>query len=241
MTGLPQLYDLPWGRMLLYPNDLVGGLTMGPGENFWDGPLLLPFFDKYADVDKTAIDVGASYGQNLLYLSPRSKTVYGFEPILHREMVENVKLNGCQNVICMAAACYSKPCLMSLAPEEMQGQAVAGLGLGEIRNIGGISLVQDNVRGTILGVQLDLMIPASARPVGLIKTDAQGCDLQALRGAEQIIREDRPAILFEFEEGLAKMHGDSWRDYLMFFRAFSYDVAEQDKIGYPRNFVAVPR
>jgi FkbM family methyltransferase len=53
--------------------------------------------------------------------------------------------------------------------------------------------------------------------VGFLKIDAQGCDLQILRGAESVIARDRPIILCEYYPPLAKLHGDDSMSYGRWF------------------------
>lgn len=235
-----KLYETVVGPMWLYSEDLIGGLTMGPGENLWDGKLLIPFFDRWARPDATAIDIGASYGQNAIYLSRICKQVYAVEPILCEVMMMNLRMNDALNVRPIGLAAFDRLGALDLAPDEAQGQAVLGKPLEEIGNIGGIAF-QWRDGGKYICTRLDQLLPPSAPPVCLIKSDTQGCDLRALRGCTEIIKRDRPAILFEFEEKLAQLHGDTWRDYSNFFGDLRYALEEQVGIGYPNNFVALPK
>jgi len=50
------------------------------------------------------------------------------------------------------------------------------------------------------------------RPVGFLKIDTEGSDLEVLKGAENIIREDKPNILVEIFDGNLKMAGAEHRD-----------------------------
>ena len=42
-----------------------------------------------------------------------------------------------------------------------------------------------------------LCVEPAVRPVGFIKCDVEGHELEVLRGADQVLREDRPALLVE--------------------------------------------
>jgi hypothetical protein len=117
---------------------------------------------------------------------------------------------------------------------------IPGMELGpSLDNPGGTSIVVAE-NGPIKAYDLDQFIQPQEQ-VCLIKSDAQGCDLKALQGLRQTIERCRPAILFEFEERLALYQGQTWADYLEFLYKIDYHWVEQIGVGYPNNFVAVPR
>jgi FkbM family methyltransferase len=85
-------------------------------------------------------------------------------------------------------------------------------------------------------VRLDDAIEA----VDFLKVDAQGADLHVLRGAENILLDERPLVVFEREPSLEGLHGVSgWEDYEKFFARVDYDVEPIEGAGL--NFVARPR
>ncbi len=53
----------------------------------------------------------------------------------------------------------------------------------------------------------DVLARESMGPVRLIKIDVEGAELEVLRGAEAVLRADRPAILFEHGPGAADIYG----------------------------------
>lgn len=214
------------------------------GGTFWDGPLLLPFYDKWSDPKKVAIEVGAFAGQGALYLSKRNRHVIAVEPIHFGLTNATVAINGLKNVTVLAGAAYSEGTWMKLAADEEQGQVVNGLEPGDIDNPGGVALVRASKADAesqecIQGFVLDKWVEEEEE-VGLIKVDAQGCDLRVLVGLRKTIERCRPGILFEYEANLAKLHGDLWKEYVLFFDGIGYTLKEQDEAGYARNFVAVP-
>ena len=241
-----KLVETEWGKVAIYdrPNlDCISATIAG--GTFWDGPLLLPFYEKYSDPKKLAIDIGSFNGIGALYLSKRNRHVLAVEPI-HGELASaTITANALGNVTLLRGAAYSSGTWLTAAPDSVQGQAIAGVKAGEIDNPGGIALVkatlaEQQTQECIQGFALDKWVDEGEQ-VGLIKSDAQGSDLQALKGLRKTIERCKPAILFEFEEHLAMMHGDGWEGHMRFLVDIGYGWEEQDKVGYARNYVAVPR
>ncbi len=58
---------------------------------------------------------------------------------------------------------------------------------------GGLGMVSDDGRETIKAVKLDSLLPAE-RKVGFIKMDIEGSEIEAIRGAEEIIKRDHPIL-----------------------------------------------
>lgn len=241
-----QLVKTPYGQICVYEKDDCISATIKSGV-FWDGPLLLPFYDKYAKKGETAIDIGSFCGISAVYLAQTCKAVIAVEPIHHHLVDATLAANGLTNrqVVLLRGAAYDEACWFLPAPDEWQGQKVAGVAPDEIDNPGGVALhrattLEAQQVECIQGVVLDKWIEEGEK-VCLIKSDAQGCDLRALKGLSKTIARDRPAILFEFEERLAELHGDSWATYEAFFRAMDYELEEQGACGYVNNFIGLPR
>lgn len=57
-------------------------------------------------------------------------------------------------------------------------------------------------------MRLDDVVPIHSR-IALMKVDAEGAELDVLRGSEQLIRSQRPLILCQFEESGAPLYGAS--------------------------------
>jgi len=99
---------------------------------------------------------------------------------------------------------------------------------------------------------------AAARPVRFIKCDAEGHELAVFQGAERILSEDRPVLLFECE---TRHHrGGAIEPVFDYLRGFSYegsffrgrerlplaqlrpeDQAEAGRRGYVYDFAFLPR
>lgn len=59
--------------------------------------------------------------------------------------------------------------------------------------------------------RMDSLIPSSIR-VGLIKIDVEGAELQVLQGSKEILKRDRPIVIFEHGLGAANCYGTTPAD-----------------------------
>jgi len=63
------------------------------------------------------------------------------------------------------------------------------------------------------------------RPITFIKLDLEGMDFLALRGGRELLKRDRPIIVFEdARASAARRHGYTQTDYFDFFDDIGYDV-----------------
>lgn len=222
--------DGPYGKFLVYANGDCISETIA-GRAFWDGGMLLPFYDKYSHPDQLAIEIGAFCGQGAVYLAQKCGRVLAVEPVNFKLMLESVEANpNAHKVQMLVGAAYSRRCLMEVPTFEREAS----------RDNPGGTLILPCPMGPIQGYVLDEWIEPSSK-VCLIKSDAQGSDLRALKGLEETIRRDRPPILFERDDRLAGFHGDTWQDHLDFFAKLDYQLEEQTHLGYSNNFVALPK
>lgn len=234
----------PWGEQVVYTggdgvsNTLAGGV-------FWDGPVRLPFYDTYSDPGKVAIEIGAFAGDGVTYLAKRNLRVIAVEPFNWRLTEKTIAANGLRNVLLLKGAAADFEGWMVPAEEEVQGQVVEGREAGELWEPAGISFRRANRAEQegmecVQAVMLDKWVEET-ETVGLIKTDAQGGDLKALKGLRKAILRDRPGILFEFDEKLAGAQGDTWDAYCDFFEEINYALVSQVDKGYEFDWVGVPK
>jgi FkbM family methyltransferase len=141
------------------------------------------------------VDAGAHVGQYAIIASPLvgpRGSVHAFEPDpeTFRQLTANVRLNGCDNVVCTEAA---------LARERGR----ARLYLADVSNVGGNSLRPTVCsRGRQRDVQVDTLDAyASAHGLArldLLKADVEGAELFLLEGGAQLLARCRPLMLLEF-------------------------------------------
>ena len=147
---------------------------------------LLPRFVHPGD---TVLDIGANHGLYAYHLSrlvgPFGK-VHSFEPLPPNLVILNytLKTHGLNNVIVHPHGCGEKPGHATFCIPLDHG--IPRLGCGR-QGSEGNSFECEIIR-------LDDVIDSR---VGFLKIDIEGAELFALRGAERILRESRPAILLE--------------------------------------------
>lgn len=152
--------------------------------------------------DGVALDIGANIGNHSLYFSDYFKKVYSFEPNprTHKVLLINAALAS--NIQCfeIGLSDVSKQALMDINPTNCGGATVTEVGSPQAQSIRLQTLDAFNAEH----VQLN------REQIKLIKIDIEGHEYKALCGAEQIIRKDRPVILFEqhphdFEAGRSRV------------------------------------
>lgn len=230
---MTRLVTTPWGAFRGFDQDLVSHiLTTGV---FWDQQIQ-PFLDE-GDPQGWALDLGANIGWFTVYLARRYMHVLAVEahPTTFRLLEENVRANGLEEkVTCLHVAAYDKATQLKLAPGAWHGWPIADdLDLDQVPNAASLAFIPATAVeawvqwGSALSVPalpLDEIMALGQHRVTLIKVDCQGCDLRALVGLQQTIAQDRPLIVFEFEQGASAWHGDTWADYEQFFAARDYSV-----------------
>jgi FkbM family methyltransferase len=185
----------------------------------------LAVFEANTDMNSVVIDIGAHCCFYSIFLAKRVKKVYSIEPqpYIFSILERNISLNNCYNVQALNIAAYDTKTTLSLAPPKDQVVPMpiknGKINYDRCDNSAGLAL--SPCPGEIRATRMDDLIPQD-ETVSFIKCDAQGADLRALKGSNDIIHRCRPTILFEFEEMLAKIYGDTWRDYEVFFDQMGY-------------------
>ena len=139
----------------------------------------------------TVLNVGANVGYTAIALAravgPEGRVI-AIEPSIENFslLTFNLDLNSIGNVLPVLAAAgdTTGTCRLSVSPDNTGDHRTSP------------NPVEVAHRSVPL-VSLDELLPESARPT-LIASDAQGADLQILRGARQLIERARPSIAFEF-------------------------------------------
>ncbi|MGO4881130.1 MAG: FkbM family methyltransferase [Bryobacteraceae bacterium] len=143
-------------------------------------------FAAFAAHDRDFLDIGAHIGYYSAYLSPYVRRAYAFEP--DPRNIEDLRANA----------------LLAGNVEVVDTAVSSRCGSGRL-HVGGGSAISSLEGGTAGGETIEVQLTTvdsfvAARPdvqVGLIKTDVEGHDLEALRGMYEVVARHQPLILTE--------------------------------------------
>jgi FkbM family methyltransferase len=165
----------------------------------------------------TFVDVGANVGYFSMLganaVGPSGR-VYAFEPVeeIYRILLKNLSLNKLSNVETLNIACFSSSGEMTMKRDSDSGKSRLS------------PFMIDNgtvVRLTTLDAFVDQLGP---HRIDFIKIDAEGSDLEVLKGAIHTIHKFRPTILVELG-GAPPIHG-SISDVFQFFESLPYRLTQ---------------
>ena len=199
-----------------------GTITRALQDGQWWDDHLKPAIDSVQH--GWAVDIGAHFGWFTAYLASRHERVFACEPwppsfALLQHNMQHHWAGGLWphhqgRVQCWPVAAYDSTAVLRF----YQGNHPADAG-----SFAFTPEAPELAAARVVGVRLDDYLPMDA-PISLVKCDAQGADLQALRGMVRTIQRCRPLIIFEWEEGLAQQQDTTWDDYLRFFDRLGYTV-----------------
>lgn len=171
-------------------------------------------------VGDTFLDVGANIGYYSLLASHRigaEGVCYAFEPSPREaaRLLENLVLNHCNNVV-----------MVSCAASDRQGAALINVtrehtGLNHLRGV-----VQADDRGgtpcKCAMTRVDAVVPVGNR-IALAKVDAEGSELEALRGMSCLLQKGLVgALMVEVTEALLVRYGHTKKDLYSFMAGYGY-------------------
>lgn len=217
--------DTAFGALLCW-NDTVGrALNTGV---FWDAQIREALEE--GDPRGWALDIGANIGWFSLSLAERYAGVIAVEahPETYMLLLANIAQSGSRRrIFAHQHAAYDAVVSLTLASPAAVGWKWDGsYDLTHCPHPASI-VYQPAAAGEpvyAIGMPLDRILDPDM-PVSVIKVDAQGCDLRALRGLRETITRWRPIIVFEYEGPASAWNGCTWGDYMNFFRELRYTVA----------------
>jgi FkbM family methyltransferase len=176
---------LPTGGFLTLPKH-SGGATEVFVTNAnidWGSEAL---FARFADQKRDFLDLGSHIGYYSVYLAPRVRRVYAFEPDSRNLASLQANAAAAENieVIQMAVSSYDGVSLLQVGGGSTDSSLVDAAG--------GEAVV--NVKVTTIDSFLN---SRNDTDVALIKIDIEGHDLKALQGMHQTIADHQPLILTE--------------------------------------------
>lgn len=196
----------------------------------WMIPLLAPLLDMRPG---TFVDVGVSVGQSLLRLrSLNADTPYvGCEPnpISLAYVEELVRVNGLRNVRLLPVAVGDRTGLVELMsvhddPADGTATTIAGFRPGEPAWSRMVPMFPFHALERYMG----------DGPIGILKVDVEGAEVDVLEGARRRMERDRPAVLLE----ILPVYDPSNTDRLVrqqrieeLFRALDYTLCRVEAQG----------
>lgn len=172
------------------------------------------------------IDAGANEGIYSIFcrakVGPQGRVI-AIEPSTRERLriERNKLLNGFGNIDVLPLALCEQPgnVVLRLADDGHAGHNTLGRFAADWVRIKG--------EETVASATLDRIAAENGLPpVDLIKLDIEGAELRALRGAEELLRRDHPALLMEVMEETLVTQGASASQLLDYVRQFGYSIFE---------------
>jgi FkbM family methyltransferase len=187
MNAFNEITESRYGKLIYNKYDLYVGRSLALYREFSEGEVAL--FRQIITPGMVVLDIGANIGAHTLYFSQavgESGQVHAYEPqrIVYQTLAGNMALNSVTNVFCYQQAVSDKEDIL----------LVPCLDYAASNNFGGLELGTAAEGEPVLSVVLDeLGFPR----VDFIKLDVEGMELQALRGAQALLRKCRPYLYVE--------------------------------------------
>jgi len=178
------------GKFYIDGRDYIKDTLSSP--QVWE-PEIVRLIQKYTKPNTIAVDVGAHIGTHTMMMSrcvKKNGVVIAFEPQakLHRELIMNLQLNDCGNVIPVHCALGANNGIAYLEPERPNNQGY--------RCITSKRPTEQIVLATLDSFQLT--------SISCIKIDAESYELEVLQGAYNTIMNNKPVIIIEIGGGWSR-------------------------------------
>jgi len=182
---------------------------------------------QFIEPGTAAIDVGACFGLWTLGFAKRAVAVYTFEPqrMLYNSICGTLALNSVENVFTFNWAVGEQVGVAEIPKPDYHKQSQFG-GVPLVHSPAKCNIGQETA--SVESVHLATLDSLKFPPISLVKIDAEGLDLDVIRGAENTIKEHRPVVYFE----TLYLEEQAFRD---FFSPLNYACVKNND-----NMLAVP-
>lgn len=214
----------------------LGALDNGEFDHI--GPLI--------DPRKASLDVGANRGIYTLKLAAASYRVVAIEPLRQCAFIGDILPSNCSFCNCAVGEAEGE---LELKTPLVDGKPVDGCSsFFDLAQIGYGEHVSQRTR--IERIDAIVERELGGEPVGFIKMDVEGWEDQALRGAENTIKRDRPNLLVELwpqqmPDAARRIEGLGYRGFFFFdhrlysLTAFKHSIHTAPEHDFnPRNWAA---
>ncbi len=181
--------------------------------------------------DSTVLDIGANIGNHSLYFSGYFSKCISFEPNPRTFSVLEINARLAGNIV-----------PMNMGLSDKKGSAPL---YTSFRNIGGASLSGDWNASVdrVCDIQLERIddVIDQDEKVGLIKMDVEGHEWFALKGAEAVIKNNKPVVIFEYSpasdgEGMNVINLLNEYGYSDFYEVVDgWECLKKSLLRYPRS------
>ena len=162
-------------------SDKIIGYVLCNG-NIWE-KFMHKYFKKYSDKNKIALDIGANIGTHSVILSKYYKKVFAFEPLFYKLLEKNIQLNNINNV--------------DVLPFGLSDKKGKSLIKRDNINAGASHIDSENGNVTINLNRLDNLL--FKNPIGFMKIDVEGHEIEVINGAKETILKNKPIIIIEIK------------------------------------------
>jgi FkbM family methyltransferase len=193
---------LPNGQWVIEGDTHFAKWSLEKGNIVTD-PYMLNWIKQYLPEPCVIYDIGACIGDHSRFYLDEGHTVYAWEP--------NPLVFKCLENNCPEAHNYN------LAASDSSEEPLRFLQLDNV----GASRIHPEGNILVNPVVIDTMgLPAPR----FVKIDAEGHEMNVLRGMEETIEQHRPLVLCELNRGALEANGYTAMDVLNFFRKRGYSV-----------------
>ena len=188
MREINRLATTRYGRFLYNPSDMYIGKALQEYGEAHEFELIL--LRQLCGPGDCVFDVGANIGDHTIPLAQHVGErgfVFAFEPqrVIFQCLCANVALNSLTNVECVHAA----------AGSSAGSVLIPDIDYSLEDNYGGVEVSRFTEGRPVPQVMLDDYLDAP--PVRLVKIDVEGMEIEALRGAAELIAKFRPTLYVE--------------------------------------------
>lgn len=156
----------------------------------------LRLFPLLCDRDRVAVDVGANIGLFVPFLQHFSKRCYAFEP--NPDCAKLLRERFGNRLIVEECALSDRNGSTELFIPEVESEERSALGTIESSNAQRYTRL--GMKGRRVPVRLATLDSMNLPPVGFVKIDAEGHELDVLQGARALLERDAPNLYIEAEE-----------------------------------------
>jgi len=198
----------------------------------------LKIIDEYIQEGMVVVDVGAHIGLLSAVIAKKLKAsgnVYSFEPTPSTFLVlrNTIKINGLENSIRPVQAALSNK----------SGKTIFYISNNTVDNSNSLvnnrrSDRKEEAVDVVLYSLDDFLKQENVRRLDFIKIDAEGAELQVLRGAQQSIANYHPLIILAIHPQSIKNFGDSLEEIWDFIHSNKYNAHLEGRIIKKEDFIS---